>query len=40
MMSGVIMTCMSDLRPGLEGSIATAGVGTMLVKITDAYSTA
>lgn len=27
-MSGVIMTCMSDMRPGLVGSIATAGVGT------------
>lgn len=40
MMSGVIMTCMSDLRPGFVGSIATAGVGNMLVKITDAYATA
>lgn len=28
MMSGVIMTCISDLRPGFVGSIATAGVGT------------
>lgn len=28
MMPGVIMTCMSDLRPGFVGSIATAGVGT------------
>lgn len=27
-MSGVIMTCMSDMRLGLVGSIATAGVGT------------
>lgn len=27
-MPGVIMTCMSDLRPGFVGSIATAGVGT------------
>lgn len=28
MMSGVIMTCMSDMRPGLVGSIATADVCT------------
>lgn len=28
MMSGVIMTCMSGMRPRLVGSIATAGVHT------------